>query len=144
MLLSLAIFPSLVLGLLGDPCNPFHSDDFSTKACQGWCNEDYADSHCRFCKCQGCDFCPEPAPPSPVAPPDPPVPPPPPWRPGREGGPLRLTARGTELVDSAGQTVVLQGVNMYLEWYAPTTQRCERARRRSTCRTCAARSRRPT
>jgi hypothetical protein len=31
--------------------------------------------------------------------------------------PLRITARGAELIDHAGRPVLLQGVNMYLEWY---------------------------
>ena len=33
------------------------------------------------------------------------------------GLPMRLTAHGTTLLDNEGRPVVLQGVNMYLEWY---------------------------
>ena len=60
---------------------------------------------------------PVPTPPAPPAPPGrPPWPPLPPRLPPL-AGPIRLTAAGTRLVDSYGRSVVLQGVNMYLEWY---------------------------
>ena len=50
-------------------------------------------------------------------PPRPPPSPRPPLWPGGYPQPARLTTRGTQLVDSAGRHVVLQGVSMHLEYY---------------------------
>ena len=104
-------------------CTSTHAGDVKSTVCEAWCDEAQVRDHCTWCKCRGCLFCGRPLPLPPNPPPMPPVPPiqpqpsPPPWLPGREGVIYRLTARGTQLVDNDGRSVVLNGVNTYLEWY---------------------------
>ena len=97
----------------GAACRPHARDDVGAARCENWCRSDARADHCLWCKCQSCGFC-GPIPPSRPLPPQ--APPPQPLLPGTVL-PSRLTAVGKELRDDAGNTVVLHGVNMYLEWY---------------------------
>ena len=100
----------------GPVCTPHRYDDVDVPLCQSWCTPAYARDHCPFCKCTSCAFC-HPSPPTPPSPPPTPPAPPLPSPPPSTGPAYRLTAQGTRLVDPEGRSVVLQGVNTYLEWY---------------------------
>ena len=84
----------------------------TVKTCPGWCNPLYAATDCNNCKCANCKFCrpagalaeSPPAVPSVAALP-------------ASTATWRLKASGQQLLDPWQRPVVLQGVNVYMEWY---------------------------
>lgn len=38
-------------------CAPADDTDIAVKACESWCDAEYANDHCLLCKCSACSFC---------------------------------------------------------------------------------------